>query len=157
MPWHCAGPISKHAVALCGAATPTVTDVSVTPGAPNAGDVVTLAVTAADADNTTDCGLGQVLEVTSSFGARPAGSTATLSTEIGTSPAFVADLPGDYIVRTVVDDGTGRSDYMDTVVSVGGCGAHHPTLTRDAVSRWSGSTEESLAGPGPCGEGTYAP
>ena len=44
----------------------------------------------------------------------PQGSTAALSDVTAVNPTFVADLPGDYVVELIVDDGT-HGSFPDTV------------------------------------------
>jgi len=65
----------------------------------NQGDTVTLDSSASsDADN-------DPLSYRCSFTSKPAGSTAVLSDTSGAMPTFVADMPGDYIVQFIVNDG----------------------------------------------------
>jgi len=120
-------------VSDCGDASPVVDGVDVSPSTVHTGDAVHLAVAVSDADNDT-CGLSQVLDVSSALMAQPAGSQATLEPAAGATPAFVADVPGDYVVRTTVTDGTGRSGFTDTTISVDGCGDATPSVTVDGPS-----------------------
>jgi hypothetical protein len=123
---------STVVVGECGSFAPTVTDVVITPEAPNTGDAIVLALTVEDRDNSTrdgGCSLNQVVTVSNSFIARPAGSEAVLIPATGPSPAFVADLPGDYVVRTVALDDTGLSTTTDTTIEVSDCGSASPTVT----------------------------
>jgi hypothetical protein len=131
-------------VSTCGAAAPNVDAVAVAPAAPNTGDAVALSVTVSDADNLVGCALGQILDVSSVFLARPVGSTATLSTALGLAPAFVADRPGVYIVRTTVADGTGRSDFSDTTITVSACGSSSPSVDAVAFSPASPNTGAAI-------------
>ncbi|WKZ11575.1 MAG: PKD domain-containing protein [Gammaproteobacteria bacterium] len=57
---------------------------------------------------------GQTLSFQWSFVSKPAGSTATLNSATAIRPQFNADLPGEYIVRLIVSDGTVASQ-PDTV------------------------------------------
>jgi predicted extracellular nuclease len=52
---------------------------------------------------------GAALEYTWRFVERPAGSAASLDSDVSATPSFVADLAGTYIVELVVDDGTAES------------------------------------------------
>ncbi|MFQ5699677.1 MAG: PKD domain-containing protein, partial [Myxococcota bacterium] len=52
---------------------------------------------------------GDALGFLWSFVSRPAGSTATLSDNAAAQPSFVADLPGDYVLSLVVNDGVHAS------------------------------------------------
>jgi hypothetical protein len=67
------------------------------------GDLVTLNGSASsDAD-------ANPLTYTWSFTSRPASSTASFSDASAVQPTFTADLPGSYVVRLVVNDGTVNS------------------------------------------------
>lgn len=121
-------------IGTCGAQSPTVDTVAVAPASPNTGDSVTLTITASDLDNTGSCSLGQAINLSSEFIARPAGSTATLSTAAGATPSFVADVPGLYRVRTTATDSTGRSGFRDTAIVVDTCGSNDPTVDLITVS-----------------------
>lgn len=57
---------------------------------------------------------GNALTFRWAFAARPAGSTATLSTPLAVTTTFTVDRPGTYAVRLIVNDGTVDSD-PDTV------------------------------------------
>jgi hypothetical protein len=48
---------------------------------------------------------GDALTFSWSFSVRPAGSTATLDAATTTSPSFIPDRPGDYVVQLIVSDG----------------------------------------------------
>jgi uncharacterized repeat protein (TIGR01451 family) len=73
------------------------------------GDTVTL-----DASASTDSD-GDLLTYSWSFESVPQGSLAALSNPDSVNPTFVADIPGDYIVRLVVNDSIVDS-VPDTVV-----------------------------------------
>ena len=73
------------------------------------GELVTL-----DASGSTDSD-GDLLTYSWVFESMPAGSTAVLSEPNGLNPSFVADVPGNYIVSLVVNDGTVDSE-PDTVM-----------------------------------------
>jgi hypothetical protein len=124
-----ANQIATVTVSACGSAAPSLDDVDVVPLAPNTGDPITLTVSASDLDNLAPCSLGQILDIESVFVARPAGSSASLSTAQGSTPAFVADVPGNYVVRSTVTDSTGRTDSLDTPISVSTCGSATPVIT----------------------------
>ncbi|RME29910.1 MAG: hypothetical protein D6806_00815, partial [Deltaproteobacteria bacterium] len=128
----------------CGDAVPQVDSVSASPAAPDVGQLVSLSISVSDADNLSGpdgCNLGQTLDVVSVFVGRPAGSSAVLSPSEGLNPAFVPDVPGDYVIRTTVSDGTGRSSFVDTTVSVDVCGSQEPEALIEVVG-------PVLAGPG---------
>jgi hypothetical protein len=57
---------------------------------------------------------GDPLTFAWSFIARPAGSAATLSNPTGITPTVAVDLPGDYVVGLVVNDGSVNS-AQDTI------------------------------------------
>jgi PKD repeat protein len=48
---------------------------------------------------------------------QPAGSTAQLSSNVGTSPTFRPDIDGTYVVRLHVQDPSGLSDNVDLTVT----------------------------------------
>ncbi len=120
-------------VSVCGDAAPSVDDV-ILPGTSSVDVRVPLNVTVSDADNGGDCGLTQALVVGSTFLSKPAGSSASFAPAEGTTPAFVPDVPGDYVIRTTVADGTGRTGTRDTTVSVDACGDAIPTLSAVAYA-----------------------
>jgi hypothetical protein len=115
-------------ITACGNAAPTIDSVTPAPASANTGDLVTLTTTVSDTDNSTTCMLGQTLSVSSEFVGRPAGSNAMLAPAEGLLPAFTADVPGQYVVRTTVDDGTGFSSFVDTTVTVTTCGNAAPAI-----------------------------
>jgi PKD repeat protein len=47
----------------------------------------------------------------------PAGSTAQLSSDVGTSPTFHPDVDGAYVVRLHVEDPSGLSDNVDLTIN----------------------------------------
>ena len=57
---------------------------------------------------------GDALTYAWSFTSRPTGSTASLNDPAASNPTFVIDLPGDYVLQLVVNDGAVDSD-PDTV------------------------------------------
>ena len=61
-----------------------------------------------------------------SFVSVPAGSAAVLSNPTSVTPSFVADLPGDYVVRLVVSNGILSSDPKLITVTASQCGANVP-------------------------------
>jgi hypothetical protein len=125
-----------HSVTVgpCGSAAPAVTGVQATPASPNVGDPVDLAITVDDLDNAPPCELGQTLTVASAIVGQPAGSAAVLVPAAGASPAFVPDVPGAYVIRTTVEDGTGLSGSRDTTVIVSTCGSASPVIDEVTAS-----------------------
>lgn len=107
------------------------------PDMPNTGDLVHLALVGIDEDNTLiDCCPTppcQTLTYDSWFLSRPAGSSTELTPAEGTEPAFLADRPGTYLIRSQVEDGTGRSSFQDTTVQVGVCGSHPPVAVIEVI------------------------
>jgi hypothetical protein len=57
---------------------------------------------------------GDALTFTWSFSSRPAGSAATLSNPAAVMPTFTADVPGDFVLQLIVNDGSVNS-VPDTV------------------------------------------
>ncbi|MBN1336451.1 MAG: hypothetical protein JXB39_10865, partial [Deltaproteobacteria bacterium] len=101
--------------------------VSVTPSSddPYIGETLSFDVVTTD-DDVEVCGLDQVLSVWSEIVDQPAGSTAALEPDAGSTPAFVPDEAGGYTLRTWVEDDTGRSSSLDTDVTVSACGGYTP-------------------------------
>ncbi|GEM_PF-2663535 len=126
----------------CGSAPPSLTVVA--PPQPNIGDLANLAATATDADNAGACGLDQVLSIGTVFVQRPAGSAVVLAPPEGTSPAFIPDVPGTYVLRTVAEDDTGRSSMVDTTVIASSCGGAIPSITNVLVSPNNPETEDEV-------------
>jgi hypothetical protein len=62
----------------------------------------------------------QALTYQWTFVSRPSGSTATLNNPASVTPTFVADLPGTFIIRLIVNDGTQNSNPDDVEVRVNG-------------------------------------
>ena len=62
----------------------------------------------------------QTLTYQWTFVSRPAGSTATLTGATTQTPTFVADVPGNYVIRLVVNDGTADSEPDDVEIHVNG-------------------------------------
>ncbi|MBW1880974.1 MAG: hypothetical protein JRJ84_21680, partial [Deltaproteobacteria bacterium] len=116
-------------VSACGDAPPVVDTVDVEPTDPGVNQLIELDIAVSDADQDDACLPDQVLDVISHFVSRPAGSDAVLNPAEGLTPAFVADVEGLYVVRTVVEDDTGRTGFEDTTIDVGDCGTHVPTIT----------------------------
>ncbi len=122
-------------VAPCGGAAPKVTDVTATPATPNAGQVVTLAATATDADNSTDCNLAQTLALSWTLVSRPVGSNAVLSNPTVDKPTFVPDVVGTFQFQVVANDSTGLASKPGFLsVSTTGCGAGAAPTVRVTLS-----------------------
>ncbi len=100
---------------------PDIVTVTTTPGntAPNAHagpdqSVTTGALVQLDGSGSSDAN-GDPLAFAWSFVARPAGSTALLAADNTSMPSFTADVPGQFVVQLIVNDGTVDS-ASDTVV-----------------------------------------
>jgi len=116
-------------VAPCGAAPPVVARIEQTPVQPAVGEVVQFAAVAQDPDAAPDCGRGT--DLTYHFGliARPAGSVASLLGADTASPSLVPDVAGDYRLRLVVIDGTGRASApAEHLLIVSRCGDGPPVI-----------------------------
>ena len=91
-------------------ATVTISDVN-TPPVANAGPAQTVNVGATvqlTGAGSTDVD-GDTLTYHWSFTSIPAGSSATLSNATIVNPTFVADVPGNFVVQLIVNDGTVNS------------------------------------------------
>ena len=101
-----------------GGSSYSVSDTSTKNAVPvaNAGpdqNVTTGALVTLDGSASSD-GNGDMLIYIWSFESVPAGSAAKLSPQFAPKPTFTADLDGAYVVRLVVNDGSGES-MADTV------------------------------------------
>jgi len=118
------------AASTCGYAVPEVLDATATPGAPNTGETVQLQATVSDGDNESPCDMGQALIYSWSFVGLPPGSGAMMNDPSAEDPSFVADVPGDYVVRLVVTDDTGRqSAPYDLSITVSTCCSRDPVIS----------------------------
>jgi len=77
------------------------------------GDTITL-----DGSRSSDTD-GDTLTYSWSFASQPAGSIAALTDSSALQPAFSVDIPGTYVVRLIVSDGTLDSDPDTVTVSTG--------------------------------------
>ena len=129
----------------CGDAMPVVTAVTPTPASPGVSELVSFVVEVEDADTNPDgCALEQELVVISRLISQPAGSVAAMTPSLGLNPGLVVDVPGGYEIRTTVSDGTGRSSYLDTVLTATDCGTGVPEVTDVSVSPESPNTGETV-------------
>ncbi|MCP4000456.1 MAG: hypothetical protein GY727_06070 [Gammaproteobacteria bacterium] len=60
---------------------------------------------------------GDMLTYSWSFATKPAGSNATISHETDVFASFVVDIPGDYVVQLIINDGTVYSSPDTTTIS----------------------------------------
>ena len=72
---------------------------------------MSLAISASDMD-------GQAIEISTKFIEMPPFSLTVLTPSIGSTPAFVADQSGLYILRVTVTDETGRYGFSDVEILV---------------------------------------
>jgi len=113
----------------CGIRAPEATP-SATPAAPNTGAIVQLDVATTDADTDASCAAHAASYTWSwSFISMPAGSAASLSNPSARTPSFSADMPGDYLVRVVSTDPTGRASApAELTISASDCGNAIPSI-----------------------------
>lgn len=113
----------------CGGNAPTVDSVTATPASPDTGAVVALDATATDADTAAPCNLTDTLRFTWTLASVPAGSAAALSGSDQTSPWFLADMPGKYVVAVRAIDAQGHTSPEKTVtVQASACGSAAPVV-----------------------------
>ncbi len=105
---------ASSAPALAGFTVAANTAPQANAGADQAIDV--LATVTLDGSASTDVD-GQPLTFTWNLAARPAGSTAALSSISDVKPIFVADKPGNYRISLVVNDGLVSSSADEVIVS----------------------------------------
>ena len=70
---------------------------------------------------------------------KPDGSAAEISPADGVNPSFIADLPGDYVVQLIVNDGTVDSDPATTTVVAVRLN-HPPVITSTPVTTATAGT-----------------
>jgi hypothetical protein len=113
----------------CGGAAPQIKVVNSAPAAPGVGSLIQLTAVTVDPDNAPGCDAGQSLSHAWSLRAVPAGSAAALRGASSLASTFVADLSGEFLVRLVVTDSTGRSSApRDLAIAVSSCGSAVPAV-----------------------------
>jgi PKD repeat protein len=121
-------------VPACGVQAPAVTEVRHAPATPQTGEQVALATTIADADNDAACDAKQTFTHQWALVRQPPGSTAALNSTASATPSFRPDREGDYDLRVVATDSTGRaSTPVVHTVTVGECGARTPAIDEIAA------------------------
>lgn len=75
------------------------------------GDIVVISLNASDPD-------GQDITINSEFVEMPPLSVATLAPTVGSTPAFIPDVAGVYVIRSTVVDSVGCSSSTDTNVPI---------------------------------------
>ena len=91
---------------------------------------------------------GDLLEFNWSFTSIPSGSNATLSDETAVMPTFDADLPGIYVARLIVNDGT-----VDSAPDTAYATAATPFTLKAKPCALPSTTPELHARVGRCGKG----
>ena len=134
-------------VSVCGDAAPSVASVEVSPEVPGVGQLVRLGAELADSDNEPPCGLEQELTAEWALVQVPTGSAADLSGELEAEPWFLADVAGDYVIRTTALDDTGRSSWLDTTVTVSSCGGAAPVARIEVLSPVNAGPDTELVAP----------
>lgn len=130
----------------CGASAPAVSAVAAAPAAPSTGQTVQLTATFSDADTGPSCALSQSHTLKWSMAALPAGSDARLNNEAAVNPSFLADKPGDYELRLVVTDSTGRASApFSFTVTAAGCGAASPSVEKPVATPASPNVGQQVA------------
>ena len=136
------------AVSTCGANAPSVDTISPTSERPGIGVSVQLAATVSDADNLAACNsLGQTFNYFWTLPVLPAGSHAQLNSAFAQNPSYTPDVVGNYTVRLVVTDSTGRqSAPKDLPLTISACGSHAPVATLPATGAGTIGNVVSLSG-----------
>ncbi len=119
------------AVAPCGDHAPVITSVASSPSAaPATGQVVRVSPTFNDADLEAGCEAhAAVFSYAWQLEGLPIGSQATLNQEHTQSPSFTPDVPGDYRLRLIITDPTGRSTSRLETITASVCGTNRPVIT----------------------------
>jgi hypothetical protein len=127
--------IVNVAVGACGDNAPTAT-AAVAVAAVNPGAGVQLQATAVnDPDNAAPCSANQLFTYAWRLARVPAGSAAVLNDASSEYPAFVADVPGDYVAELIVTDSTGMSSAPTTVtVTASVCGTARPVAVAEKLN-----------------------
>src|SRR2546422_913523 len=121
-------------VSECGANDPVINGIASSRPAMNIGDSTRLSAEVVDADNARGCDQNQTLDYAWVLTQQPEGSRASLNSEKSETPSFTADKAGDYVVRLIVTDSTGRSSAAKTfTVTVANCGAATPSVVAAAA------------------------
>ncbi|MCA1826664.1 MAG: hypothetical protein LC689_06955, partial [Myxococcales bacterium] len=125
-------------VGTCGANAPTISASPVTEQLA-VGTTIQMSAVADDADNGAGCqavlGAPQTFSYRWSMPQLPNGSRAALNSALAQNPSFSPDIDGDYTVRVVVTDSTGRSsDPRDTSIHVPKCGNNAPVAAISGAS-----------------------
>lgn len=133
---HASAPASTTVhVDTCGSATPTASAPVASPAAPAVGQVVSLASTLADADETAPCSKHENLTPHWSLASVPSGSHAALNGATLASPSFVPDVPGDYVVDVYATDAEGHVGQRQSLtIAASACGSNAPVVSGAAAS-----------------------
>ena len=126
-------------VSTCGSNAPTVASVAPVTEQLAVGMTIQMTATPDDADNSTACqavlGALQTFSYQWSLPQLPNGSRASLNSAVAQNPSFAPDIDGDYVVRLVVTDSTGRSSTpKDTGIHIPKCGNNAPVATITSAS-----------------------
>jgi hypothetical protein len=114
----------------CGAAAPVVVGANALPGSIGTPTIINVGMR--DVDNDAGCNLGQTLTAHGSFESVPAGShllALAPASASGGPLGFVADVPGNYVVRVVAKDDAGLESAPFVVyVPISQCGVSEPAV-----------------------------
>src|SRR5207244_4780649 len=121
----------KITVSACGSNAPTVTSISPVSEQLAVGKTIQMTAIVDDADNDLACAAqgtpAQTLNYAWSLPQLPNGSRAALNSTAAQNASFTPDIDGDYVVRLVLTDSTGRSSKpKDTGINIKKCGNNAP-------------------------------
>lgn len=119
----------------CGSNPPVVASIDAAPSAaPATGQPVQLGADVTDADLDAGCQAhAPVFTYDWQFEVMPAGSNAELNDPHASAPSFTPDVPGEYVLRVVATDPTGRASTELVTITASTCGSNEPTATASAV------------------------
>jgi PKD repeat protein len=143
--------VSAIVIGACGTNAPRAT-VAASAMSVRAGSGVSLRGTVTDADTVAPCALADSHTLRWRLAEVPAGSAATLSDPAADAPAFIADVPGAYVVSLIATDAAGHaSTPATTTITANTCGTNAPVAlaqktTPGAIAACGGGVPITLTG-----------
>jgi len=121
-------------VSDCAANPPVIKAIQPSRTTTNIGDSVRFSAEVEDADSLAPCNLDQTFTYAWLLAQQPEGSRAFLNSERSETPSLTADRAGEYVLRLIVTDSTGRaSDPGTFTLDVAECGGATPAVAPTAT------------------------